>query len=116
MPCSRTGSSGSHASRGKASGTGVSQRANSLSRIPVLGAQGGRESPGSLANNYQRYIMKLNSLMQWNLQSYFTKFTDLKLIFNRFHHAFIIFQETCIKYRNATPPPYTISIIQVEDS
>ena len=48
--------------------------------------------------------MRVNSIMQWNLQSYYTKFTELKLILNRYHPACISLQETLIKHRIANPP------------
>ena len=42
--------------------------------------------------------------MQCNLQSYFTKFTNLKLILSRYHSACISLQESFIKDRNTSSP------------
>ena len=47
--------------------------------------------------------MSINFIMQWNVQSYLTKFTDLKLILNRHQPACISLQETLIKHRTANP-------------
>ena len=45
--------------------------------------------------------------MQLNMQSYRTKFTDLKIIGNKYPPACICLQETIIKDRKMMPSQYT---------
>ena len=53
--------------------------------------------------------MKLNSILQWNLQSYFTKFSNLKLLLQKYRSACMTLPKTMIKERKCNPPSrYTI--------
>ena len=49
------------------------------------------------------------SIIQWNLQSYITKFANLKFILHKYQPICVALQETLIKDRVAKPPfQYTI--------
>ena len=48
--------------------------------------------------------MYLKSFIQWNLQSYKTKFTNLKCILNKYHPICVALQETLHKDRELKPP------------
>ena len=45
-----------------------------------------------------------NSFIQWNLQSYRTKFTNLKVLLNKYQPICVALQETRIKNRSVKPP------------
>ena len=45
-----------------------------------------------------------NIIAQWNMQSYFTKFTELKSILHTLKPLVFCLQETMIANRNAYPP------------
>ena len=45
-----------------------------------------------------------HTIIQWNMQSYFTKFSELKTILNKYKPKILCLQETMIRNRNANPP------------
>ena len=46
----------------------------------------------------------LNSFIQWNLQSYFTKFSEIKILLREYMPVCMCLQETLIRRRQAFPP------------
>ena len=48
----------------------------------------------------------MNSIIQWNMQSYHTHFNDLKLIFHEHAPACVCLQETLLRNRTYQPSGY----------
>jgi len=48
--------------------------------------------------------MEMKSILQWNLQSYRSKFSELKVILNEVHPICVCLQETMIRNREVFPP------------
>ena len=53
----------------------------------------------------------MNTIIHWNLQSYYTHFSDLKLLIRDYSPGVICLQETLIKQNRQTYPPSQYNIL-----